>query len=72
MTCPDGETDAANCPFEQQDIKLEDGRSSHITYHVPDTFADVSDLTEKFNYKPNTSVEKGVKNFVDWYLGFYS
>ena len=40
LTCPDDETDAANCPFEQQDIKLEDGRSSHISYHVPDTFAD--------------------------------
>ena len=39
---------------------------------VPDTFADVSDLTDKFNYKPNTSVERGVKNFVDWYLDFYS
>ena len=34
---------------------------------VPDTFADVEDLTEEFGYKPCTSVKVGVKNFVEWY-----
>ena len=34
---------------------------------VPDTYADVEDLTEEFGYKPSTSVKVGVKNFVEWY-----
>jgi len=38
---------------------------------VPDTYADVSDLVENFNYKPETSVELGVKNFVSWYKNYY-
>jgi nucleoside-diphosphate-sugar epimerase len=25
----------------------------------------------EYNYKPNTSVKTGVKNFVDWYMKFY-
>jgi UDP-glucuronate 4-epimerase len=32
------------------------------------TFADVSDLEEKFNYHPSTPVKEGVKRFVEWYL----
>jgi UDP-glucuronate 4-epimerase len=35
---------------------------------VPATHADVSKLGEYVNFKPQTSVEKGVKLFVDWYL----
>jgi UDP-glucuronate 4-epimerase len=35
------------------------------------TFADVSDLEEKFGYHPNTPVQEGVKRFVEWYLEFY-
>lgn len=38
---------------------------------VPDTYADVSDLVEQFNYRPATPVEDGVKNFVDWYCEYY-
>ena len=34
---------------------------------VPSTYADVSELIKDFNYKPSTSVEEGVKKFVDWY-----
>jgi len=37
---------------------------------VPDTYANVDDLVKNFNYKPKTSVEKGVANFVDWYLKY--
>jgi UDP-glucuronate 4-epimerase len=32
------------------------------------THADVSKLEEYVNFKPHTSVEEGVKRFVDWYL----
>lgn len=37
---------------------------------VPDTFADVNDLVKDFDYKPSMSVEKGIKNFIDWYLEY--
>jgi UDP-glucuronate 4-epimerase len=39
---------------------------------VPATYADVEDLIRDVGYKPSTSVEEGVKNFVDWYGEFYS
>ena len=35
---------------------------------VPATHADVSKLEEYVSFRPNTSVEEGVKRFVDWYL----
>ena len=38
---------------------------------VPDTYADVTDLSEEFGYKPNTSVREGVEKFVLWYRKFY-
>jgi UDP-glucuronate 4-epimerase len=38
---------------------------------VPDTFADVQDLAEDVGYRPSTSVEDGVKSFVDWYRSYY-
>ena len=38
---------------------------------VPDTFADVSDLEAAVGYRPQTSVEDGVKAFVDWYRSYY-
>ena len=38
---------------------------------VPDTYADVSALTRDTGYQPTTSVDVGVKNFAEWYRGFY-
>ncbi len=38
---------------------------------VPDTYADVSDLVNDVNYKPDTSVEEGIGRFVEWYLDYY-
>ncbi len=38
---------------------------------VPATYADVSDLVENLNYKPETPVQEGIDNFVAWYRGFY-
>ncbi|MGH1537881.1 MAG: NAD-dependent epimerase [Gammaproteobacteria bacterium] len=38
---------------------------------VPDTYADVEALVQDVDYKPNTSVEDGIKNFVNWYREFY-
>ncbi len=39
---------------------------------VQKTWADVTDLTEHFDYCPATPVEKGVRNFVKWYREFYT
>jgi UDP-glucuronate 4-epimerase len=38
---------------------------------VPDTFADISDLTKNLNYVPCTSVKEGVRNFVSWYKEYF-
>ena len=38
---------------------------------VPATFADVTDLVEDLGYKPETSVQEGINNFIDWYLDFF-
>jgi len=34
---------------------------------VPETYANVQDLEEQFNYKPSTNVEEGIAKFVSWY-----
>ena len=39
---------------------------------VPDTYADVSDLINDFNYKPSMPIEKGVRNFIEWYTKYHS
>jgi UDP-glucuronate 4-epimerase len=38
---------------------------------VPDTYANVEDLVNDLGYKPQTSVEDGVANFVAWYREYY-
>jgi UDP-glucuronate 4-epimerase len=38
---------------------------------VLDTYADVTDLVEQFDYKPTTPVEQGVANFVAWYRDIF-
>ena len=38
---------------------------------VPLTYADVSDLVEDLNYKPNTSIQEGVNRFIEWYVDFF-
>ncbi len=38
---------------------------------VAATWANVDDLMEDFDYKPNTSIEEGISNFVTWYKNFY-
>ena len=38
---------------------------------VPDTYADVKDLVKQFNYKPSTTIEEGIKNFISWYRKYY-
>lgn len=39
---------------------------------VPSTYADVSSLSKDLGYKPNSSIKKGIKNFIKWYKGYYN
>ncbi|MFZ5797249.1 MAG: NAD-dependent epimerase [Desulfobulbaceae bacterium] len=38
---------------------------------VPATYADVTDLVREIGFKPATTIEDGVKRFVEWYRGYY-
>ena len=38
---------------------------------VPDTYADVSNLVEQFDYKPSTNVEDGITQFIGWYRKYF-
>lgn len=58
---------------------LEDclGKKAEINYlplqagDVPETYADVSELITDVGYKPATTVEVGIENFVKWYRDYY-
>lgn len=39
---------------------------------VPKTWADVEDLFEYIDFKPQVGIDEGVKNFIDWYKDYYS
>jgi UDP-glucuronate 4-epimerase len=38
---------------------------------VPETYADVDDLMRDVDFKPSTSIETGIGNFVTWYKDYY-
>ncbi|MCB0738879.1 MAG: NAD-dependent epimerase [Bacteroidetes bacterium] len=39
---------------------------------VPATYADVTDLINDLGYKPNTSIEHGIHQFISWYKNYYA
>lgn len=38
---------------------------------VPSIYADTSELEKAIRYKPSTTVQVEVKNFVEWYKAYY-
>jgi len=38
---------------------------------VPETYADVTSLFDTIDFKPQTEVKDGIRNFVEWYLDYY-
>ncbi|TXD92877.1 NAD-dependent epimerase [Gillisia hiemivivida] len=56
---------------KQLDLKAEKEMLPMQAGDVERTWADVSDLTRDFGYEPNTSIEKGVGEFIEWYKGYY-
>ena len=39
---------------------------------IPDTWANIKDFVEQFDYTPKTKVEKGIQNFSNWFLDYYN
>lgn len=39
---------------------------------VLESFADIDDISRDFGYKPTTSIEVGVPNFVHWYMNYHA
>ena len=38
---------------------------------VPITYADTNHATFKLRYRPKTHIREGIKNFIEWYRGYY-
>ena len=38
---------------------------------VKQTFADTNLITKFIDYNPNTTLDKGIKKFIHWYLDYY-
>jgi UDP-glucuronate 4-epimerase len=38
---------------------------------VPATYADVDDLMKDVDFRPNTSIQEGIQEFVNWYSEYY-
>ena len=39
---------------------------------VPATFANIEPLIKNLNYKPETNIQLGIDNFIDWYMEFFN
>ena len=39
---------------------------------VPITYADIDELVDNIDFKPDTSIEDGITKFVEWYKQYYS
>lgn len=59
-------------------IEEEIGKKSKREYKplqpgdVPITYADCKELVEAIDFSPNTTIEYGVKKFIEWYRNYYN
>jgi UDP-glucuronate 4-epimerase len=70
-----------NSPVKLMDfihnVEKQLGMKAEINYmplqagDVPSTYADVTSLFETINFKPQTTVEEGIRNFVSWYKEYF-
>lgn len=51
-------------PANKEFLPLQDG-------DVPGTYADVDDLTTDTGFKPSTSIQDGINDFIAWYKNYY-
>ncbi len=56
--------DALGCQAKKEFLDLQPG-------DVIATYADIDDMTEAVGFKPQTSLETGIKQFVTWFKGYY-
>ena len=60
------------------EIEQQLGKKAKINYKplqpgdVVASHADVDDLVEDFGYKPSTTVDEGIRDFIDWYKEYYN
>tara|TARA_B100000963_G_C22596721_1_gene658205 strand:+ start:415 stop:1467 length:1053 start_codon:yes stop_codon:yes gene_type:complete len=60
-----------------EEIKINLGKNAKINFKpiqpgdVKQTFADVTPLIKKINFKPSTSYKIGIKKFINWYKNYY-
>ncbi len=60
-----------------EEIKINLGKDAKINFKpiqpgdVKQTFADVTPLIKKINFKPSTSYKIGIKKFINWYKNYY-
>jgi UDP-glucuronate 4-epimerase len=53
------------------------GKKAKIEYlpmqpgDVQATYADITELQQDVGFKPSTSIQQGIKSFVEWYLSYY-
>ena len=52
------------------DIKAKENFLPMQAGDVPITYADIDELRQDTSFKPNTSIEKGIENFVKWYRNY--
>jgi UDP-glucuronate 4-epimerase len=38
---------------------------------LPDTYAEIDDFVNEFDYKPSVSINEGVSEFVRWYRSYF-
>src|SRR5699024_5091037 len=38
---------------------------------VPETYADVTDLIRDIDFQPQTTIQEGINEFIDWYVNYY-
>jgi UDP-glucuronate 4-epimerase len=39
---------------------------------VPETYANIDDLTQDFGFRPKATLKEGIQRFVDWYQDYYA
>ncbi|WP_299701287.1 NAD-dependent epimerase [uncultured Pontibacter sp.] len=57
-----------NCLEQKAILEMRDMEPGDVT----STWANIDDLIENFNYRPNTPIQHGLKRFIDWYKNYYA
>ncbi|WP_317173895.1 NAD-dependent epimerase [Pontibacter aquaedesilientis] len=56
------------CLGQKAILEMKDMQPGDVTA----TWANVDDLINNFNYRPNTTIQFGLRSFIDWYKSYYS